>query len=115
MKVNLLKSKLHRACVTDSNLNYEGSLTISEDLMETVGFLPYEQILVSNLANGGRFETYIIVGKRGTGEICLNGATSYLGKVGDLLTIMSFTAVDIQEAASHKPRAITLKERNRLP
>ncbi len=114
MTVYLLKSKLHRARVTDSNLNYEGSLTVSEDLMEAAGFLPYERILASNLANGQRFETYLIVGKRGRGEICLNGATSHLGKVGDHLTIMSFAGVDAEKASTHKPRTITLKDGNKL-
>ena len=114
MTVYLLKSKLHRARVTDSNVNYEGSMTISEELVEAAGFLPYERILISNLANGNRFETYLIVGKRGTGEICLNGATSYLGKIGDLLTIMSFAGVNAEEAAAHEPRKVTLKDGNKL-
>ena len=115
MMIYLLKSKLHQACVTDGNVNYEGSLTVSEDLMEAVGFLPYERILVSNLSNGNRFETYLIVGKQGKGEICLNGATAHLGKPGDKLTIMSFVGVNNEEAMMHEPRMLTLSQGNHLP
>jgi len=115
MMIYLLKSKLHRASVTDGNVNYEGSLTVSEDLMEAVGFVPYERILVGNLSNGERFETYLIAGQRGKGEICLNGATAHLGKRGDLLTIMSFAAVPEEDVATHEPRMVTLLEGNRLP
>ncbi len=113
--IYLLKSKLHQARVTDANVNYEGSLTVSEDLMEAVGFLPYEKILVGNMANGERFETYLIVGKRGKGEICLNGATAHLGKPGDMLTIMSFAGVSAEESVMHEARMITLLEGNKLP
>jgi aspartate 1-decarboxylase len=115
MTIYLLKSKLHRACVTDGNLHYEGSLTVSEDLMEAVGFLPYERILIGNMDNGKRFETYLLVGKRGKGEICLNGATAHLGKKGDLLTIMSFAGVNQEKADHHEPRVLTLLDGNRLP
>src|SRR5262245_49497758 len=94
MHVHLLKSKIHRAQVTASSLEYEGSLTISSDLMEKAGLLPYERVLCSNLANGERFETYVIPGERGSGEIVLNGATAHLGRVGDRLTIMSYTFVE---------------------
>ncbi len=115
MTLYLLKSKLHRARVTDGNVNYEGSLTVSEDLMKAVGFLPYERILVGNTANGERFETYLIVGKWGKGEVCLNGGTAHLGKVGDLLTIMSFVGVSEDQVATHQPRMVTLLEGNQLP
>jgi aspartate 1-decarboxylase len=115
MTIYLLKSKLHRARVTDGNVNYEGSLTVSVDLMEAVGFVPYERILVGNMQNGERFETYLIAGKRGTGEVCLNGATAHLGKKGDLLTIMSFAGVSSEEAMTHEPRKATLLDGNKLP
>ena len=85
MQVHLLKSKIHRAQVTGASLDYEGSLTIAEDLLEKVGLLPYERILCSNLANGQRFETYAIKGERGSGTIELNGAVAHLGKIGDRL------------------------------
>lgn len=115
MTLYLLKSKLHRARVTDGNVDYEGSLTMSEDLMEAAGFFPYERILVGNMRNGERFETYLIVGERSKGQICLNGATAHLGKPGDLLTIMSFAGLNPEEAKSHKPIKITLIEGNQLP
>jgi aspartate 1-decarboxylase len=115
MTVRLLKSKLHRARVTGGDVNYEGSLTISSDLMEAVGMLPYEKVLVGNMANGERFETYAIPGPAGGGEIVLNGATALLGKKGDLLTIMTFADVAQEDASSHEPRKATLREGNRLP
>ena len=112
MLIHLLKSKLHRARVTEANVNYEGSLTIAEDLMEKVGLFPYERILCSNMVNGERFETYAIPGKRGSGAIILNGATAHLGKVGDPLTIMSYTEVDAAKATDWQPRVIVLDEKN---
>ncbi len=114
MVVHLLKSKIHRAQGTAANLNYEGSMTIAIDLMEKAGFFPYERILCSNMANAARFETYVIPGKAGSGEIVLNGAAAHLGKPGDRLTIMSFTEVDAAEAKSWKPRVIVLDERNKI-
>ena len=80
MQIFLLKSKIHRAAVSDANVNYEGSLTIASDLMKAAGLRPYERILCSNTANGNRFETYVIIGKSGSGEIVLNGAAAHLGK-----------------------------------
>jgi aspartate 1-decarboxylase len=112
MLLSLLKSKLHRATVTDASLDYEGSMTISADLAERVGLLEYERILVSNMANGNRFETYVIYGKAGAREIVLNGATAHLGKVGDRLTIMSYGNYTPEEAKSHKPRKINLDAKN---
>jgi aspartate 1-decarboxylase len=114
MLVYLLKSKIHRAHITGASLNYEGSLTIAEDLMEKAGFLPYERILCSNLANGARFETYVIKGKRGSGAIELNGAAAHLGKIGDRLTIMSFSEVSAAKARKWKPKVIVLGENNRI-
>ena len=114
MFLNLLKSKLHRATVTSASLHYEGSLTVSADLAEKVGLLPYERILVGNMANGERFETYVIYGERGSGVIQLNGATAYLGKIGDRLTIMNFGSYTPEEAAKHKPRVIVLDEHNHV-
>jgi len=112
MLVHLLKSKIHRAQVTASSLDYEGSLTISTDLMDKAGLLPYERVLCSNLANGERFETYVIPGEPGAGAIILNGATAHLGKVGDRLTIMSYTEVDVALAKKWQPRVIVLGEKN---
>ena len=114
MLVHLLKSKIHRAQVTASSLDYEGSLTIDADFMAKVGLLPYERILCSDLTNGNRWETYAIEGKRGTGVIELNGAVAHLGKVGDRLTIMSFSEVDSAKAKKWKPRVIVLGAKNKI-
>jgi aspartate 1-decarboxylase len=114
MQIVLLKSKIHRATVTGGNVKYEGSLTIAADLMEKVGLQEYEKILGSNMANGERFETYVIKGKRGSGEIILNGAVAHLGKKGDLLTIMNFAVVDQKKAAKWKPRVVVLGKGNKI-
>jgi aspartate 1-decarboxylase len=114
MHLTLLKSKIHRAAVTGASLHYEGSLTIAVDLAEKVGLLPYEKILIGNMANGARFETYVIYGERGSGAIQLNGATAHLGKIGDRLTIMNFAQFTPQEAVGHRPRVILLNERNEV-
>jgi aspartate 1-decarboxylase len=114
MTICLLKSKIHRAAVTGASVDYEGSLTIAADLAERVGLRPYERILVGNLANGERFETYVIYGRRESGAIELNGATAHLGKPGDRLTIMSYAWFDEREAATHKPSVIVLDARNHV-
>jgi len=113
MQLTLLKSKIHRAAVTGASLDYEGSLTISADLAELVGLIPYEKILVANLSNGERFETYAIYAAR-RGIIELNGATAHLGRIGDRVTIMSFARVTSEEAALHRPRILVLNEENEL-
>lgn len=112
MQLILLKSKVHRATVTGASLHYEGSLTISSDLAELVGLLPFEKILVGNMGNGERFETYVIYGEAGTGQIQLNGATAHLGKIGDRLTIMNFASFTPEEAVAHRPRVLVLDEKN---
>ena len=114
MQFFLLKSKIHRATVTGSSLQYEGSLTIASDLMRQVGLVPYERILCSNMANGNRFETYAIPGDARSGQIVLNGAAAHLGKKGDLLTIMSFTAASKAKARKWVPRIIVLGKGNRI-
>ena len=114
MQIQILKSKIHRAIVTGASLNYEGSLSIDAALMERVGLFPYERILCSNLANGARFETYVIPAERGSGAIVLNGATAHLGKVGDRLTIMSYTTVDEYQAKHWQPRVIVMGEKNTI-
>ena len=114
MQLHLLKSKLHRAIVTGGSLNYEGSLGIDEDLMDQAGFLPYEKILCGNMSNGHRFETYAIPAKRGSGAIILNGAVARLGQTGDLLTIMSFAAVDSSKARKWKPKVLVLGKGNKV-
>src|SRR5450432_2357248 len=114
MPIHLLKSKIHRATVTGGNVKYEGSLTIAGDLMDKVGLQEYERILCGNMANGNRFETYVIRGKRGTGEIIMNGAVAHLGQKGDLLTIMSYAAVGKRAAKKWKPRVIVLGKGNKI-
>ena len=113
-EIFLLKSKIHRATVTGGELHYEGSLTISADLMDKCGLKEYEKILCGNMANGERFETYAIQGKKGAGEIILNGATAHLGKKGDLLTIMSFACVGKKAAKKWQPRVIVLGKGNKI-
>ena len=112
MELSLLKSKIHGACVTGADANYEGSVTVSADLAELVGLEEYERILVGNLANGERFESYVVYGVRNAGAIQLNGATAHLGKPGDRLTIMSFGLYDAEETAIHQPKVIFLDEKN---
>lgn len=114
MNIVLLKSKIHRATVTGGNVNYEGSLTIAEDLLEKCGLQEYEKILCGNMANGHRFETYVIRGKRGSGEIVMNGAVAHLGKKGDLLTIMNFASFTKAEAKKWHPRVIVLGKGNKI-
>src|SRR5208337_4448534 len=114
MDVFLLKSKIHRATVTGGDVNYEGSLTIAADLMEKCGLQEYEKILCGNMANGERFETYVIKGKSGSGEVIMNGAVAHLGKKGDLLTIMNFATVDKKQAVKWKPRVIVLGKGNKI-
>ena len=112
MQVTLLKSKLLRAEVTDRALHYEGSLAIDSALMEQVGLLPYEKILVANIANGERFETYAIEAPKGSHTISLNGAAAHKGELGDLLVIMSFAQFEEAEAKSWKPKVLVLAEDN---
>jgi len=114
MQVTLLKSKIHRAAVTGASLHYEGSLTVSADIAKMVGLLPYEKILVGNLRNGERFETYVIYGPAEMGLIELNGATAHLGAIGDRLTIMSFARFTQDEARIHHPRVAVLDAQNRV-
>jgi aspartate 1-decarboxylase len=114
MHIFLLKSKIHRAYVTGGNVDYEGSLTIDRDFMDKVGIISFEKILVSNMANGQRFETYAIPGERGSGAIILNGAAAHLGKPGDRVTIMSFANVDAAEAATWQPRVIVVGKGNKI-
>ena len=114
MPIDLLKSKIHRATVTGGDVNYEGSLTIAGDLMDKVGLQEYERILCGNMANGNRWETYVIRGKRGAGEIIMNGAVAHLGKKGDVLTIMNFGVFTKAEAEKWQPRGVVLGKGNKI-
>ena len=114
MQIQILKSKIHRASVTAASMDYEGSLSIDAALMDLCGLFPYEKILCSNLANGERFETYVIKGDRGSGAIELNGAAAHLGKIGDRITIMSFTEMPVAKVKRWRPRVIVLGKKNRI-
>lgn len=110
----MLKSKLHRATVTDANLNYEGSLTIDKTLMQEVGLYAYEKVKVYNINNGERFDTYVIEGPAGSGVIALNGAAARKGLVGDLVIIVSYALYAPEELADFKPNVVLLDEDNRV-
>ena len=110
----MCKSKLHRAVVTDANLNYEGSITIDEALLEAADMLPFERVQVVNLNNGTRFETYIILGERGSRAICLNGPAARLGEVGDRVIVLSYAMMSDEEARTIRPKIIVLEEDNRI-
>jgi aspartate 1-decarboxylase len=109
----LLKSKIHRATVTDSNLQYEGSLTVDEDLLRFADIVPYEQIKIYNVSNGERFDTYAIAGPPGTGVVCLNGAAARKGAKGDLIIIASYAHYDELEVSTHEPKLVLLDSNNK--
>ncbi len=108
------KSKIHRATVTDANLNYEGSLTIDQELMEAADLLPFEKVDVVNINTGNRFTTYVLKGQRGSGEICLNGGAARLGQVGDLLIIISYAHLSEDELSGFRTKAVLVDRQNRI-
>lgn len=113
MLLSLLKCKIHRATVTDANLNYVGSITIDRDLMDAAGLLDHEQVSIVNINNGARFETYVIEGQRGTGTICLNGAAARLVQAGDLVIILAYGWMSPEEAQTHIPKVVMVDSHNR--
>ena len=114
MIIEVLKSKLHRAKVTQAELNYVGSITIDEDLMDAANIIANEKVQIVNNNNGARFETYVIKGERGTGTICLNGATARLAQVGDIVIIMSYAYMEMDEARNYKPILVVPDADNKL-
>jgi aspartate 1-decarboxylase len=106
MVIEVLKSKIHMVSITEANLNYIGSVTIDEDLMDAANLIENEKVHVLNLNNGERLETYVIKGQRGSGDICLNGAAARKVIIGDVVIIMSYALIDFQEAKSFKPTVI---------
>ena len=110
----MLKSKIHRATLTDANLEYEGSITIDEDLMEAADIMAFEQVQIYDINNGSRFETYVIKGERGSGTICVNGAAARLVSKGDLVIIASYFNVDEAEATAHEPKLIYVDGKNSI-
>ncbi|HEY1019157.1 MAG TPA: aspartate 1-decarboxylase [Sediminibacterium sp.] len=114
MQIQILKSKVHRATITEANLNYVGSLTLDEDLMDAAQMIEYEKIQVVNVNNGERIETYLIKGARGSGVCCLNGPAARKGAEGDIVIIISYGLVEMNEAKNWQPVVVFPKEGNRL-
>lgn len=110
----MMNSKLHRATVTEANLNYVGSITIDEDLLDAANMYPNEKVQIVNNHNGARFETYIIAGERGSGMICVNGAAARLVEEGDIVIILSYVYVTEQEARTHTPTVLLMNEQNQI-
>jgi aspartate 1-decarboxylase len=108
------KSKIHRATVTEANLNYEGSVTIDSDLMDAADILPHEQVQVLNVNNGERFDTYAIRGPRGSGIVCLNGPAARLAHVGDRVIIITYVTMEREELLRHVPTVVVVDDRNRI-
>jgi len=114
MQIQILKSKIHRAVITEANLNYVGSLTLDEDLMDAANVIEHEKIQVVNVNNGERLETYIIKGARGSGIVCLNGPAARKGAEGDIVIVISYALMDWEEAKKFKPTVVFPKEGNKL-
>ena len=110
----MLKAKIHRARVTDANLDYEGSITIDEALMEAADILPFEQVHIYNVTNGNRFETYALKGRRGSGVVCINGAAAHKATTNDLIIIASYGLLNEEEYAHHHPKLVYVDETNRI-
>lgn len=110
---SMCKSKIHRATITDANLNYEGSITIDETLMELADILPFEKVQVVNVNNGSRLETYVIPGPAGEGDICLNGAAARLGAQGDIVIIISYMLLPDEQARDYQPKIVHVDANNR--
>ncbi|MBE9439423.1 aspartate 1-decarboxylase [Staphylococcus epidermidis] len=109
-----MNSKIHRARVTESNLNYVGSITIDANILDAVDILPNEKVAIVNNNNGARFETYVITGERGSGKMCLNGAASRLVEVGDVIIIMTYAQLNEDEMVNHSPKVAVLNENNEI-
>lgn len=114
MNITMLKGKIHRATVVQAELNYVGSITIDEALMEAAGILEYEQVQIVDIENGNRFETYVIAGERDSGMICLNGAAARMVQAGDRVIIMCYAAMTQEEAKTHMPKVVFVDGENRI-
>jgi aspartate 1-decarboxylase len=112
MTLSILKSKIHRAVITQAELNYVGSVTIDEELMEASGLFEYERVHIVNVNSGSRIETYVIAGERGSGVICLNGAAARSGQKGDKVIIMAYADMTPDEAKTHRPKVVFVNEDN---
>lgn len=114
MEIEILKSKIHRAVITEANLNYVGSLTLDENLMDAANLIENEKVQVVNVNNGSRIETYIITGKRGSGVCCLNGPAARQGAVGDIVIVISYATMDFEKAKTFKPWIVFPTEGNKI-
>ena len=114
MKIDVLKSKIHRATVTDADLNYIGSITIDEHLMDSSGLYEYERVHVLNVTNGSRLETYVIKGEAGSGEVCINGAAAHLVNKGDLVIIVSYCSLTLDELKKFSPTIVLVDKNNKI-
>lgn len=114
MQIEMLKGKIHRACVTEAKLNYVGSITVDEDLLDVAGILEYEKVQIVDIDNGMRFETYTIAGERGSGVMCLNGAASRCVQVGDRIILMAYCIIDNEKAIKHRPKVVFVNKENKI-
>jgi aspartate 1-decarboxylase len=114
MIIELLKSKVHRATITEADLNYVGSLTLDEDIMDAANMIENEKVQIVNVNNGSRIETYLIKGKRGSGTCCLNGPAARKGAVGDIVIVISYAQMEFEEAKRFKPAIVFPREGNKL-
>lgn len=114
MNITLLKGKIHRATVVQAELDYVGSITVDEELMEAAGIIEYEQVQIVDVNNGSRFSTYVIAGERGSGMICLKGAAARQVSVGDKIIIMCYAQMTPEEAAAHSPKVVFVDDNNRV-
>lgn len=114
MQIQVLKSKIHRVKITQAELHYVGSVTIDEDLMDAANLIENEKVQIVNVNNGERLETYVIIGERGSGQVCLNGPAARKAQVGDVVIIISYAGMEIEEAKKHKPVLIFPDDRNKL-
>lgn len=114
MEIEVLKSKIHRVVITEANLNYVGSLTLDEDLMDAANMIEYEKVQIVNVNNGTRIETYLIKGKRGSGVCCLNGPAARQGAVGDIVIVISYATMEFDKAKSFKPWVVFPQGGNKL-
>lgn len=114
MIISMLKSKIHRAVITQAELNYIGSITIDEDLMDAAGIIEYEHVHIVNINSGSRIETYVIAGERGSGVMCLNGAAARAGQKGDNIIIMAYADMSLEEVKKNPPKVVFVDENNRI-
>ena len=114
MLLTLLKAKIHRATVTDANLEYEGSVTVDTDLLDAAGILLYESVDIYDITNGARLRTYTIPGKKGSGTVCINGAAAHLVKAGDRVILAAYAQMTPEEARAHRPRVVLVDAENHI-